>query len=291
VVVLEAGNLSFSLQWTWILPEIAKSTRVCAYDRAGYGWSEPAPWPPTAGRQADDLLNLLTVAGERGPYVLVGHSYGAYVVRAFAHRHAESVAGVVLVDPAHPAQHDLKHCDPGCLPAPVLDDLARIHRVMPFLVRFGVLRAIRGDSLGLQSMVKTFPSQWQPAMLATLSATHHWTTGAGEFSHYSESANDARALSSLDGKPLVLVVADSTWTKQMTPGGSGYKVPAGIHGAALDQTILMLSRDQANLSTDSQFIVVPGATHTSLATNKEDASKVGEAIRHLAEKVRQHASR
>ena len=255
---------------------------MCSYDRAGYGWSEPAPWPPTAARQAENLFNALTVAGERGPYVLVGHSYGAYVVRAFARTHADSVVGVVLVDPAHPSQHDPKRCDPGCLPAALLEDLARLHRLVPLLARFGVLRVLRSGPLDLFSVVNGLPPHLQPAIVAALSTTRHWTTGASEFRHYDESAADARALRSLGGKPLAVVVASSTWAEQK----DGYRLPAGVDGRALDDMLLMLSRDQATLSTDSDLRVVEGATHVSLVTHRHHAAQVSDAIRHVVETVR-----
>jgi len=284
VVVLEAGNLSFSIQWAWISPGIARTTRVCSYDRAGYGWSDPTPWPPIAGRQADDLARLLEIAGEPGPYVLVGHSYGALVSRAFAARYPEAVAGVVLIDPAHPSQYDLQRCNPACLPAALLRDMNRIHRLAPVLARFGIPRILRSDTLGLHSLVKPFPADLRPAITAALSSTRHWVTGSAEIEHFEESARDARALSSLDGKPLVVVAADSTWAKQSE--SDGYKLPAGVDGAALDRTILTLNRDQARLSTASQLVVVPGATHTSLATSERDAATVIEAVRGVVARVR-----
>jgi pimeloyl-ACP methyl ester carboxylesterase len=282
VVVLEAGNLSFSLQWAWIAPGIARTTRVCAYDRAGYGWSDPTPWPPIAGRQADDLARLLEIAGEPGPYVLVGHSYGALVSRAFAVRYPRAVAGVVLIDPAHPSQYDLQRCDPACLPAAFLRDLRRIYHLAPVLARFGIPRILRSDTLGLHSLVKPFPVELRPAITAALSSTRHWVTGSAEIEHFEESARDARALASLDGKPLVVVAADSTWAKQ----SDGYELPEGVDGKALDRTILALNRDQARLSTASQLVVVPGATHTSLATSERDAVAVVEAIRGVVARVR-----
>ena len=282
VVVLEAGNLSFSLQWAWITPGVARATRVCAYDRAGYGWSDGAPWPPTAGRQADDLARLLRLAGEPGPYVLVGHSYGALVTRAFAARYREAVAGVVLVDPAHPSQQDVQRCDPACLPAALLRDMRRIYSLAPLLARFGILRIVRSDTHGLFSLVKSFPVEIRPTIAAKLSSTRHWVTGAAEMAHFEESARDARALTSLDGKSLVVVAADSTWAKH----SDGYRLPEGVDGAALDRTILDLNRDQARLSAASELVVVPGATHASLATSERDAGRVVEAIRTVVARVR-----
>jgi hypothetical protein len=98
--------------------------------------------------------------------------------------------------------------------------------------------------------------------------------------HFEVSARDARALRSLEGKPLVVVAADSTWTRQT----DGYRLSEGI--AALDRTILTLNHDQARLSTASELLVVPGATHVSLATSQRDAGKVVEAIRALVTRVR-----
>jgi pimeloyl-ACP methyl ester carboxylesterase len=81
-----------------VQPEIATFTRVCAYDRAGLGWSEVASCSRTFERIVDELATVLgrIAPGER--YVLVGHSFGSFVIRAYAARHSESVLGLVLVD-------------------------------------------------------------------------------------------------------------------------------------------------------------------------------------------------
>jgi pimeloyl-ACP methyl ester carboxylesterase len=97
-VVLDAGLGGFSLDWSLIQPELATATRVCAYDRAGYGWSDPSPQPRTPRQIAEELYTLLVNAGIEGPYVLVGHSAGGKHVRLYATRHPQDVAGMVLVD-------------------------------------------------------------------------------------------------------------------------------------------------------------------------------------------------
>ena len=71
---------------------------LCSYDRAGLGWSDPAPQPMSLDDRADDLRAMLSAAGLTGPLILVGHSYGGYIVRAFAKSQPERVAGIVLVD-------------------------------------------------------------------------------------------------------------------------------------------------------------------------------------------------
>lgn len=100
-IVLEAGLGEPSLTWAGIQPTLAAAHRVCAYDRAGYGWSDPAPRPPSAGAAVGDLHLLLQAAGEPAPYVLVAHSLGGLYVRMFAQRYPEAVAGIVLLDPSH----------------------------------------------------------------------------------------------------------------------------------------------------------------------------------------------
>jgi len=75
-VVLESGLGDMSVEWTRVQPEIAKFTRVCSYDRAGYGGSDAGPLPRTSAQIARELHTLLRNAGEEPPYLLVGHSFG-----------------------------------------------------------------------------------------------------------------------------------------------------------------------------------------------------------------------
>jgi len=103
-VILEAGLGDFSLLWAYVQPEVARFTRVCSYDRAGYGWSEPSPYPRTANMMVEELHTLLVNANVQGPYVLVGHSLGGVLVRGYAHNYPDEVVGMVLVDSAHEQQ-------------------------------------------------------------------------------------------------------------------------------------------------------------------------------------------
>ncbi|NIR58342.1 MAG: alpha/beta hydrolase, partial [Gammaproteobacteria bacterium] len=103
-VVLEGGIGEPALTWTAVQGALAPRVRICAYDRAGYGWSAPGPSPRTAGRITTELRALLERAGLEGPYVLVGHSFGGLVAQLFARRYPALTAGLVLVDSAHPGQ-------------------------------------------------------------------------------------------------------------------------------------------------------------------------------------------
>jgi len=97
-VILEAGIGDFSVEWSLVQPGVAAFARVCSYDRAGDGWSEMGPHPRTFHQIVYELHTLLEKAGERPPYVLVGHSYGGWVVRLYASTYAADVAGMVLVE-------------------------------------------------------------------------------------------------------------------------------------------------------------------------------------------------
>ncbi len=100
--MLDSALSGTSLSWVYVQPELATFARVCAYDRGGFGGSDRAPLPRTAGRMADELHALLSSAGEPPPFVVVGHSFGGLVARIFAARYRAVTAGLVLVDPAHP---------------------------------------------------------------------------------------------------------------------------------------------------------------------------------------------
>ncbi len=102
-VVIDAGLGDWSTSWEEaVQPGVAKTTRVCTYDRAGMGWSDAGPLPRDAAQFARELHTLLQNAGIPGPYVLVGHSLGGLPVRVFAHEYAPDVAGVVLIESMNP---------------------------------------------------------------------------------------------------------------------------------------------------------------------------------------------
>jgi pimeloyl-ACP methyl ester carboxylesterase len=97
-VVLEAGWGGTSDNWTTVLPELTRTTRTCAYDRAGLGASDAIPGVHDAGDETRDLERLLDRARIPPPYVLVGHSYGGLLARLFARAQPERTGGLVLVD-------------------------------------------------------------------------------------------------------------------------------------------------------------------------------------------------
>jgi pimeloyl-ACP methyl ester carboxylesterase len=104
-VLLEAGLGGFSLEWADLQQRLAEQVRVCAYDRAGYGWSDPGPLPRTARQIVSELIELLQRSAEPVPIVIAGHSFGGYVAQLLAKTRPDLVAGLVLLDSSHPLQH------------------------------------------------------------------------------------------------------------------------------------------------------------------------------------------
>jgi pimeloyl-ACP methyl ester carboxylesterase len=104
VVVVENGLGDFSSDWILVQSRVEKFTRICTYDRAGYAWSDPGPMPRTYAQLNLELHDALAKLGEAGPFMLVGHSFGGGVVRAYTAAYPREVAGMVLVDIVHEDQ-------------------------------------------------------------------------------------------------------------------------------------------------------------------------------------------
>lgn len=193
-VVLESGLGDVSVEWEPVQSEVAKFTRVCSYDRAGYGGSDAGPKPRTSAQIAQELHSLLQDAAEKPPFILVGHSFGGYNVRAFNGRFSDEVAGLILVDTVQEDQYKL-------LP-PVWKQVGaalRAHyrsqaRRAPLLVELGIERLI------LQARGKAENSYLylQSKYLAARS---------DELEHIQISAEQARAAGSLGDKPLIVLTA------------------------------------------------------------------------------------
>ena len=103
-IILDSGTGGFSLEWIDIQHSLSQYVRVCAYDRAGYGWSDMGPLPRTTKRITHELHTLLQNAGIHGPYIMVGHSFGGFTAQYFARYFNHEIAGIVLIDSSHEEQ-------------------------------------------------------------------------------------------------------------------------------------------------------------------------------------------
>ena len=189
-VVIVAGLGDWSTTWEgYVQPEVAKTTRVCTYDRAGMGWSEAAPLPSDAAQFAKELHTLLQNTNVPGPYVMVGHSLGGFVVRIFAHDYASEVSGVVLIDSMNPKQV-----------TPSLSNAqAQQYSFQAVLARFGIGRLL--VKLGI------FPSVPEAAYYPLYIRPQSLRASANESQGLPASAAEAAAVKTFGDLPLIVLTA------------------------------------------------------------------------------------
>ena len=196
-VILDTGLGGSSAGWVFVQPDVARFTRVCSYDRAGMGYSDPGPSPRTARRIASELAKLLDRSGIAGPVVLVGASIAGFNVRVFASDHPERAAGLVLVDASHEA--DTHQVPP-------------MARFVPLLSTVGVLRLF-GVSFGQR--VEALPPSVQRYALATRFRAAGYQAAADEIIHIRESVSEVRTSRRKLTIPVVVVTgargADENW--------------------------------------------------------------------------------
>ena len=190
-VILDSGLGDSYLSWEKVQPSIGKFTRVCSYDRAGLGYSDPSSNPRTSAAIATELHDLLRVAEVSPPYVLVGHSMGGYDVRLYASLYRNEVAGMVLVDASHPDQEkrfpvELKNME---------GSWQREAEFVEFSMPFGVPRL-----LGL--------CDEEPWRRAAECNWHSAREGVAELQAFPESAVQTAATGTLGDLPLAVLSHD-----------------------------------------------------------------------------------
>lgn len=208
-VVLDSGLGCSMLDWCYVQPEVARFTRVCTYDRAGYGWSEPGPGPRSAQRIVDELLTMLKSADIPAPYVLVGHSLGGLHMQLFARQHPELVAGLVLVDSS---PFDQRQRVPRPVRARWLLQQLRWQLFLwssPLLARLGVVR-IQKRLQRPRTGPTRYPSAVQPIAEAQRlrSRAFDWTLGEARAIERSE--EEVRTAPAFPPIPLIVLAAENS---------------------------------------------------------------------------------
>jgi pimeloyl-ACP methyl ester carboxylesterase len=256
-VVLDAGLGGFSLDWSLVQPELAATTRVCAYDRAGYGWSDASPQSRTPGQIVEELHTLLVNAHINGPYVLVAHSAAGKHVRLYANRYAQEVVGIVLVDARH------EYVDANRSPDALAAEHKQRHRFQRIIwtaARIGLVRAF---------WATVWPKFWP--------TTGNLTT---------ETRAEIGVLQARSQQVKTVLREDALLTHdnaQLSSAASLGNLPLIVLAAGqnVEQDPLWLPAQQqaARLSSNSKFVVVDGSSHY---IHWDQPALVADAIRQVA---------
>ena len=248
-VVIDAGQGDWSTSWGVVQQEVAKTTRICTYDRAGLGWSEAGPLPRDAAQFAKELHTLLQNANVPGPYVLVGHSLGGTTVRVFVSEHASEVAGVVLIDSMNPGQ--------ATQPQTQSDSQSQPFSLQAALARFGIARLIVKLPV-IASMVEAGQEAYYPLFVRPQSLQ----TSANELGGVPASLAQTDAVKTFGDLPLIVLTA----RLNTNPGWPQWQ------------------KELLELSSNSQQLFAENSGHTIQADEPEAAVA---AILKMVELVRQ----
>jgi pimeloyl-ACP methyl ester carboxylesterase len=252
-VILEPGAGGSAASMGLIAPAVAGDSRVCVYDRAGRGWSDPAPSPPDGAQIATDLHALLDRAHIPGPYVLAGHSFGGLYVRTYAAKYPDEVAGLVLVDSTAAQDSPVSPQDVGAYSL-----LKHVTSLIATTSRVGV------GWLLADASYSELPPKYRDDARATAA------TGMGvgglldEYGIASRSAAEAGELRSFDAKPLIVLTATRENSK----------------GWMVDQNKM------AELSPNSLHRLEAGAAHAAFVDDPVHAAAVTRAIHDVVVAVR-----
>jgi pimeloyl-ACP methyl ester carboxylesterase len=249
-VVLFNGMGETSATWARIAGTVDQTTRVCAYDRPGQGWSEATTHPQDGVAAAKDLHTLLATAGETGPFVLVGHSTGGTYAMTYAHRYPEQVAGMVLLDSSSPYQLTKIAAYPGQYAV-----MRRGLALLPTLSRLGVARLSPAPDL---------PAPAGAQVQALTSTAKSARNGRDEISVAPRVFAQAQALTTLGDRPLAVLTTSESLT------GAGWS-------GAQDQ-LAGLSTNRVHRTVDS--------THAGLVVDKAPAAQSVRAVNEVLSAVR-----
>lgn len=269
-VILEAGGGDFSLDWGLVQPRVAGFTRVCTYDRAGYGWSDAGPTPRTMRQIVSELRTGVRKARVKGPYVFVGHSFGGLLARVYAGQYPQEVVGMVLVDSAHEDMQILMNNK-----LTLLRELTRGREIPPIQTRIAspppaASEGSRNAPAAASKLEPPYDKLPQDSQQIRL-----WAMSQAKFSEARRSEFDFLA------EELSLVHADRA--KQEFPLGD---LPLIVltRGRNLSEGHRRLQADLVRLSRHSKQVVAQNSAHH---VHLDEPETVADAVRQVVNAVRQ----
>lgn len=257
-----------------LLPEIAKLTRVCIYDRAGYGWSDHSPYPRTSMQMVAELDYLLTKAEIAPPYILVGNSFGSYNVRLYAQQFPEKVMGMVLTDGLHETAMLRMSIYLQCLKLFFLSGF-----FMSFLGSiFGIVRLLKviGTFEAIKRELVKFPKETLKPVKRSFCRPKHWMTMSREMVNLDTSSRQVKSANNFGALPIVSIKANtffhpSPWTIFL-PMGDANRLREQMHAE-----ILQLSTNCVQLPADRSghfvWIDQPEVILTAILTILENSDR------------------
>jgi pimeloyl-ACP methyl ester carboxylesterase len=262
IVIFESGRTAPGYVWTPAQRAVSEFTRACWYDRAGLGWSDPGPDPSWGDAAAHDLHRLTTNAGLHPPFVLVGASFGGYIIRLYNHAYPGEIAGIVFADAAHEDAGTIAgmpHRERPHLPRSVIRGLSIVFG------RFGMMRMVARDP-------GPNPQHWSPQewdVLRRLRRQRTVLVADAQTGPERATADVVRSAGTLGDVPLIV----------LTQG----KAPADSSALAVQQGWIGLQHRLAQLSSRGRQIIVKESGH-GIPMEAPDAIVV--AVRQIVTSIR-----
>jgi pimeloyl-ACP methyl ester carboxylesterase len=270
-VILLDGLPSMSAVWANVQPTVAQATRVCSYDRAGGGWSDPGPNPRDAQQIATELHTLLAKADIAGPYVLVGQSFGGLYARMYADLYPGEVIGMVLVDASHP---DMWDRFPAQITAALRPPIWQAN-LMRLAMHLGLLRLTSGNAANCG-----LPAR-QCAEFQAFNVAKRWDTWIEEMFAPNRDAQ-VRQTQSLGAMPLVVLTANDHSQDFAAQVSADFPEIED----QFEHTWQELQDELAMLSSNSLHRIIAGAGHASFQIDQKYVPATNTAILQVVEAAR-----
>lgn len=261
IVLLESASDMMAADWAWVQDQLAGQAMVCAYDRAGFGWSDSSKEARSADRVVEELEALLREAKLEGPFVIAGHSVGALYAQVYAARNPEQVTGLVFVDPGH---HEAMNRIPEM--RELLKKDREMVKLLEILSYFGVPRLLE---IGIAN-AGGLPQSKAFEMQMHMSRPKHWQTLLQAIDHVEATNEVVRRTPVQVGIPAAVISASGPWG------------PADKDGI-IRKNMIELHAELSSKYSSAQHIIIEGADHGSIIHDRQHALQVAVVIQSILE--------